>query len=331
MEKLGQLLKQMSFSLYELLYILWNKVNDVIDKYNELETGKTDLTGDHKGTWNGLNPSQTDQSVTSLVESLDNKVSGYDDVLTEHYEMIEGHGTAITNLDNSKVSGANIKTIRSNNGVFEYSANGVSYEQVKTSPITKGVEVLSTNPTGAELYEGRMWIKVLQSIIVADTFSTANATGGGVSIGAFVYKVSPNYKPTRDMLLKEFHVKMITSATVTEHNTSNTLRCRICPDNGAGLPNEASPIASATFTSVPASNGTSFTGIFSFSTPVELKTGTLYHFVLDIPTGTGNTMCQTYLVSSQPTTDEHSAQTNSGTWNVSNESWLMGVKYIIIE
>jgi hypothetical protein len=100
-EKLGQMLQQATYSFYELIYILWNKLNDVIDgintnvaevsrhensgdhddRYyteNEIESklkNKTDLTGDHKGTWNGLKPSQVDVTQGALLEKHDGQLS----------------------------------------------------------------------------------------------------------------------------------------------------------------------------------------------------------------------------------------------------------------
>jgi hypothetical protein len=87
--KLGELLKQASYSIYELLYVLWNKVNDVIDSHNTTDQKLTDeintrITEDNKkvnntdfntlnkldfkGTWQGLRPSQADPGISSVVD-----------------------------------------------------------------------------------------------------------------------------------------------------------------------------------------------------------------------------------------------------------------------
>jgi hypothetical protein len=64
LEKLGQILQQATYSLYELIFILWNKLNDVIENVNN----KTDNTGDHKGTWQGLKPTQAIESIPGILD-----------------------------------------------------------------------------------------------------------------------------------------------------------------------------------------------------------------------------------------------------------------------
>jgi len=62
-KKLGELLTKPVYSLYELLRIAWKKIDEVIDSVNN----KTDLRGDHKGTWQGYHPSQVDVAITSIL------------------------------------------------------------------------------------------------------------------------------------------------------------------------------------------------------------------------------------------------------------------------
>jgi hypothetical protein len=81
MEKLGQILKQSAYSLYELIVTLWNKQNDSIDSINYLETNKTSLNGDHKGTWQGYTPSQVDIALNSIIDSHTNQIKDIELIL----------------------------------------------------------------------------------------------------------------------------------------------------------------------------------------------------------------------------------------------------------
>ena len=76
-KKLGELLTQQVYSLYELLRIAWKKIDEVIDSVNN----KTDLNGDHKGTWHGLRPTQTSEATTSILESHERRLNGHDSLV----------------------------------------------------------------------------------------------------------------------------------------------------------------------------------------------------------------------------------------------------------
>jgi len=65
MNKLEKIMRKATYSVYELLVELWDKVNDIVDGLG----GKTDINGDHKGTWQGLRPSQANESISSLVDT----------------------------------------------------------------------------------------------------------------------------------------------------------------------------------------------------------------------------------------------------------------------
>ena len=124
---------------------------------------------------------------------------------------------------------------------------------------------------------------------------------------------------------------MTTSALSTEHTTSNPIRCRICNDDGNGLPNEASVLATTAIPSVPVTLDTTFYPEFMFDVAVPLLAGTLYHFVFDVPSGTGKTFVSAYLKYGEPTNDGLSANVANPTWTPLHEDWTPSYKIIRIE
>lgn len=52
-----------------------SKTNEIVEDNKKLWEDKTNLNGDHKGTWCGLKPSQANETIGSMVEELNNKVN----------------------------------------------------------------------------------------------------------------------------------------------------------------------------------------------------------------------------------------------------------------
>ena len=67
-----------NFSIYKseekTVLKLIEKLNNFIGELSQGVDGKTDITGDHKGTWQGLKPTQTDIGLSSLVEKINEDV-----------------------------------------------------------------------------------------------------------------------------------------------------------------------------------------------------------------------------------------------------------------
>ena len=90
LEKLGRFLKQEYYSGYNLLGVVWDKVNEIIENVNNNFTEvtnkfntKTDLNGDHKGTWQGYHPSQVDAAITSIINNHETRLNGHDSSLAD--------------------------------------------------------------------------------------------------------------------------------------------------------------------------------------------------------------------------------------------------------
>ena len=102
LEKLGRFLKQEYYSGYNLLGVVWDKVNEIIENVNNNFTEvtnkfntKTDLNGDHKGTWQGLRPSQTSEATTSILESHETRLNDHDSQLAEHETRLNDHDSQL--------------------------------------------------------------------------------------------------------------------------------------------------------------------------------------------------------------------------------------------
>lgn len=117
--KLGKMLQQASYSVYELTYNLWNKTDEVIDNINTLNASgeehkssgdhdiryylksvvdgllaeKTYLNGDHKGTWQGFRPTQVSETITEVVDghevAINNIVTKIIQAGTSHSDIID--------------------------------------------------------------------------------------------------------------------------------------------------------------------------------------------------------------------------------------------------
>jgi hypothetical protein len=73
------MLKQQTYSTYELLKILWDKFNDEgIDEINK----KLDVDGDLKGTWQGYQPTKLEPATTAIIEQHTTKFLEHDNKFT---------------------------------------------------------------------------------------------------------------------------------------------------------------------------------------------------------------------------------------------------------
>lgn len=69
-----------SFTKYPNGFSLMEMLSDWATKANNLNSkveNKTDLHGDHKGTWQGLTPSESEEGTAALAEYAKNKVDGH--------------------------------------------------------------------------------------------------------------------------------------------------------------------------------------------------------------------------------------------------------------
>jgi hypothetical protein len=194
------------------------------------------------------------------------------------------------------------------------------------------IDVLTADPTGADLYDGRIWVKSLAEAVEIDTLAQA----GAVTSGAAIFDTTPtlmvslNYMPTADILVSKISILFLTDA-IANHTAGNDIRVRICADDGTGKPDTAVVYGTATITGCPATNATQFTGTATFATRILLSVGVRYHFVCDVPTGTGKSFYRTYIKESQPTDDEMSFNAYVGPWSELYEAYTPSYKIYIIE
>ena len=113
LEKLGRFLKQEYYSGYNLLGVVWDKVNEIIENVNNNFTEvtnkfktKTDLNGDHKGTWQGYRPTQVDLAITDILEKYSKKfdniainIEDYKDLVVSN-DWTNAINAAINSLEN---------------------------------------------------------------------------------------------------------------------------------------------------------------------------------------------------------------------------------------
>lgn len=98
--------------------------SDVQTELSDLHANKTDLTGDHKGTWQGLNPTQTNQAIQSQVDKnksdLANNVnhinSQFINVLFPPPPLVSCKGDGVTD-DYSSIQGC-INHFTGNGGIL---------------------------------------------------------------------------------------------------------------------------------------------------------------------------------------------------------------------
>lgn len=199
-------------------------------------------------------------------------------------------------------------------------------------PWVNPIQVLTNDPTGDDLYDGRIWIKALAEVAEIDTLAQAGAvtTGGAIFNTTPTYMTSPNYMPTADILISKISILFLTGA-IANHTVGNDIRVRICADDGTGKPNTAVVYGTATITGCPATNATQFTGTATFATRILLSAATRYHFVCDVPTGTGKSFYRTYIKESQPTDDAMSFNAYISAWTELYEEYTPSYKIYIIE
>lgn len=256
---------------------------------------------------------------------------GSGDMLKSTYDTA-GKNQDVFDYADTKMPKSNLS--ESTNGQI-YTSNGDGTAEFKTvefgGGMTNAIDVRSDDPTGDDLYNGRVWIISPVYVTEADTLDQTDIISGSAARGKYAYKVSLNYRPTENISLKKIIIKMKTSTDSSEHSVGNAIRCRVCADNGSGLPNESSVLGTINYTGTPATLNTIFNADFSFTNAIALTAGSLYHFVLDVPTGTGNTFYQTFLCypTDQSTNDAYSMQVNYGVeWLANHEEWAPTYKII---
>ena len=68
------------YSIPEQICDLYDKCDEVKKDVDNLEENKTDLTGDHKGTWQGYEPTEVDPAAQAVLDKLDRQVND-DDII----------------------------------------------------------------------------------------------------------------------------------------------------------------------------------------------------------------------------------------------------------
>ena len=174
--------------------------------------------------------------------------------------------------------------------------NGVLSSTGGGGGISQGIEILTEDPSGVDLYEGRIWIyrePVYSEAVEVDTLSLPNGVNAGAAAYGAPYMVSVVYKPSSQINLSKIETSF-TTRSISLHNTGNNIRLRLCTDDGTGKPNLSNVIATKTITGNPATTDTLFNAVATFATisnnfadRITLSADTKYHFVYDIPTGTG--------------------------------------------
>lgn len=197
----------------------------------------------------------------------------------------------------------------------------------------KNLDVLSANPTGADLYEGRIWlIKYIESLLYDGLDAAVLTTGAAgnenaqAPNGIATFKTSLNYKPLVNITLKRIEIKFKTG-TIVYHQTASNIRVRVCEDNGSGIPNENAVIGVGTITNTPSGNEITFIGQCIFPIPLQLNAGMIYHFVLDILDTTENAFYYTFINEYGSETDPLSVNTfYSNTWSPVYNAYSPGFK-----
>lgn len=173
MEKLGQILKQMHYSVYELLKVLWDKVNDVIDDLNN----KVNKNGDFNGTWNGLTPSQTDLFISSKVDSLEANINVIDGKYVDLAEELQ----IKSNLINLK---PDINTVYTKDLVYQKA----EVDTIANGKRDKNVKIISSDlDTSSDANK-------IKPINISDELMQMFSPSGSVS------PVIPQYSLTEDKL-----------------------------------------------------------------------------------------------------------------------------------
>ena len=199
-------------------------------------------------------------------------------------------------------------------------------------PWVNPIQVLTNDPTGDDLYDGRIWIKALAEVAEIDTLAQVGAViSGAAAYGAtHTFMSSLNYAPAANILVSKISIRFITN-DISNHTVGNDIRVRICADDGANKPDTAVVYGTATITGCPLTNETEFTGTATFTPRVLLLAATRYYFVLDVPTGTGKSFYRTYVLESQPTDDAMSFNSYIESWGILYENYTPSYKIYKIE
>lgn len=74
------------------------EVERLEEEVERLESEKTNLYGDHKGTWQGLRPTQTSEATTSILESHETRLNGHDSKLAQKMNKNQAGGVSLAML-----------------------------------------------------------------------------------------------------------------------------------------------------------------------------------------------------------------------------------------
>ena len=164
LEKLGRFLKQEYYSGYNLLGVVWDKVNEIIENVNNNFTEvtnkfktKTDLNGDHKGTWQGYRPSQVDAAITSIIDEHTSQLAENTSQLAEKANQVDLYTTNlnVANLANNKADKSEVTNVMTPKGTIAYASLPVSGNEVGWYYYCPDGD--GTNGAGNYVWNGTSW------------------------------------------------------------------------------------------------------------------------------------------------------------------------------
>lgn len=206
--------------------------------------------------------------------------------------------------------------------------NGTTY-YVRVEAVAAGVASISTVVSGVPS------IPLTESTYLDTSATYDSASMMAATPNSTAKRGSVAVKPAVGIAVTRIDVAALTDTDSAWHNAANTIRCRICADDGTGKPNESSVIATVNATpQCPATNGTAFTlsAIFAtsadnYASRVALTAGTRYHVVFDLVSPTGLVYTTMRIKTGSSTTDELAYTYFSGSaWQAINEGYNPAVK-----
>jgi hypothetical protein len=235
----------------------------------------------------------------------------------------------LTAIQTAYPTGSNYVKLNLADG-YIYKWNGSSWVQgwlyQSSAPVkTKDIEVLAQTPT--DLYDGRIWLLLAYSEVTdATTLAQNSVISGAAAYGDYAYMNDYVYIPTEPIALTKVDLKM-TSRSSTLHTAANDIRVRLCRDDGTGLANLSDVLRTVILTGNPATPDTIFTAtaVFAdqsnnFANRINLEAGQRYHFVMDIPTGTGKSMYSGLINNAGSSSDKYAQCSYNTSWTKSENN-----------